>query len=190
LNFENQYGPNGFDPSLSAGEPLNFTNTQFFDLNIGAVYNVNLPDKAFFAGVSVYNILQHADNMLTEEFKMPTRFTLQAGGQITVGLFGRIYTSFTAMRQAKATEVTVGSAFGIQLTEADKNELIGGLWYRYKDAMIPYIGYQRSGFQFGLSYDYTVSSLKAGSATKNGYELTLMFKSADKRELKTHIPWY
>lgn len=190
LTFENQYGPNGYDPSVPAGEPLYVQHTQFFDLNMGAIYNVNLPDKAFFAGFSVYNILQHADNMLAEEFKMPTRFTLQAGGQVVVGINGRVYASATAMQQAKAREITLGTAFGLQLTEGDRNELIGGLWYRYKDAMIPYIGYQHSRFQFGLSFDYTVSSLKAGSQTRNGYELTFQFKSADNRELKTVIPWY
>lgn len=190
LNFENQYGPNGYDGALPVGEPLNFASTSFFDLNVGGVYNINLPDRAFFAGFSAYNILQHQENLLAEEFRMPTRLTVQAGGQLNVGIYGRVYASMTAMMQAKATEATLGSAFGLQLTETDRNEIMGGLWYRFGDAMIPYIGYQRSGFQFGLSYDYTVSSLRAGSVTRNGYELTLIFKSPDKRELKTLIPWY
>jgi type IX secretion system PorP/SprF family membrane protein len=190
LSFENQYGPNGYDPSLPVGEPLNFSKTEFFDLNVGGVYNVSLPDRAFFAGFSVYNILQHRENLLAEEFKMPTRFTLQAGAQLSVGGSGSVYASMTAMSQAKATEVTLGSAFGLQLSETDKNEIMGGLWYRFKDAVIPYIGYQHSSFQVGLSYDYTVSSLKAGSQTRNAYELTLQFKSPDDRELKTLIPWY
>lgn len=190
LNFENQYGPNGYEPSLPIGENMPVANVSFFDVNVGAVYHINLPDKAFFAGFSAYNILQHRENVLAEEFKMPTRFILQAGGGVTAGAYGRVYASMTAMRQAKATEVTLGSAFGLQLSETERHELLGGLWYRFGDAMIPYVGYQRSGFQFGLSYDYTVSALKAGSVTRNGYELTLIFKSPDKRELKTSIPWY
>ncbi len=94
------------------------------------------------------------------------------------------------MSQAKATETTLGGAYGWQLTDGEKNELMLGLWYRYKDALIPYVGYQANSFQVGFSYDYTVSSLKTGAQLRNGYELTLLYKAIDKRELKTIIPWY
>lgn len=190
LSFENQFGQNGYEPSRPIGEALNFTSTSFFDVNAGVVYNINLPDRIFFVGFSAYNILQQKSNVLEEEFKMPRRFTLQAGGGVSVGANGRVYASMTAMSQAKATEITAGGALGVLLSETDRNELLGGLWYRFGDAVVPYLGYQRSNFQVGLSYDYTVSSLKAGSITRNGYELTLLFKSPDKRELKTTIPWY
>lgn len=190
LNFENQFGANGYDAALPVGEPLNFSSTSFFDVNVGGIYNINQPDKAFFAGFAVYNLLQHSENVLQETYKLPTRFTLQAGGQKVVGVNGRIYGSMTAMRQAMANQLTLGGAFGVQLTEHDKNELMGGLWFRIGDAVIPYVGYQYKGIQVGLSYDYTVSALKAGSVTRNGYELTLLYKSPDNRELKTLIPWY
>ena len=128
--------------------------------------------------------------MLTEEFKMPTRITLQGGAQFFIGEFGKVYTSLTTMSQANATETTIGGAYGLQLSEGGKNELTGGLWYRFGDSFIPYIGYQRDGFQVGLSYDYTVSSMKTASQIRNGYELTLLYKGLDKRQLKILIPWY
>ena len=84
----------------------------------------------------------------------------------------------------------MGGAYGHQLTDGDKNELIGGMWYRYKDALIPYLGYQTKVFQLGLSFDYTVSGVKTGSQVKNGYELTLLYKAPDNRELKVLVPWY
>jgi type IX secretion system PorP/SprF family membrane protein len=188
--FENQYGPGGYNPSLPVGEPLDFQSKKFFDLNAGIVYNAALEHKSFFAGVAVYNILQHKDNSLVEDFRMPTRFTFQSGGQLWVGEYGKIYLSLTAMSQAGANEFTVGSAYGHQLTDGDKNELVGGIWYRHQDALIPYLGYQAKTFQVGLSYDYTVSALKTGAQVRNGYELTLLYKAPDNRELKVLIPWY
>lgn len=190
LTFENQYGPSGYNPAFPVGEELKIFRRQFFDVNAGVAYNAVLEDKSFFAGFSVYNILAHKDNVLVDEFLMPRRFTVQAGGQFFVGEYGKIYVSLTNMSQAGASQTTVGGAYGLQLNDGDKNELMGGLWYRYKDSFIPYIGYQRSGFQVGLSYDYTVSGLKAASQIKNGYELTLLYKGLDKRELKTLVPWY
>ena len=190
LTFENQYGPGGWDPSQGIGEPLDYNNKSFFDVNAGIVYNANLEDKSFFAGFSVYNILKHNENLLTEEFKMTTRFTFQGGAQLFVGEYGKVYMSLTSMRQAEANETTLGGAYGLQLGDAGKNELMGGLWYRVGDAFIPYLGYQRDGFQVGLSFDYTVSGLKTGSQIRNGYELTLLYKGLDKRQLKMLIPWY
>jgi type IX secretion system PorP/SprF family membrane protein len=189
LTFENQFSSGGYDPALPAGEPLDYTSKHFFDVNAGVVYNLMLDDRAFFAGLSAYNILSHQENILDEEFKMPLRFNLQVGGQLYVD-YGKLYMSVTAMRQAKATEVTVGTAYGVWLGEKNTNELIGGLWYRYKDALIPYIGLHYENLQLGFSYDYTTSDLKTSSQVKNGYELTLLYKATDKRELKTHIPWF
>ncbi|MFN2438337.1 MAG: PorP/SprF family type IX secretion system membrane protein [Chitinophagaceae bacterium] len=191
LSFGNQFGPSGYDPSLPIGEALGEANKQYFDVNAGMIYNALLEDKSFFAGVAVYNILKHKDNTLAEEFKMPTRYVIQAGAQFYVGDYGKAYFSLTNMGQAKANETTFGGAYGLQLGERDiKNEINFGVWYRLKDALIPYIGYHYGGFQVGLSFDYTTSALKTASQVKNGYELTLIYKAIDKTELKTLIPWY
>lgn len=189
LTFENQYGSTGYDPSFSAGEPLDVNSKHFFDLNAGASYNLMLDDKAFFAGLSVYNILQHNENLTGDDFKLPTRFNFQTGAQFLLIDRSKVYMSLTAMLQAKATELTLGGAYGLLLSETGRSELIGGAWYRHMDAVIPYLGYQSDNFQLGLSYDFTVSSLNKGQI-KNAYELTFLFRATDKRELKTHISWY
>ena len=191
LTFENQYGSGGYDPSLPIGESFNATNQNYFDANAGVMYNVTLEDRSFFTGISVYNILHHKENLLPDEFRMPTRLMVQAGAQLFIGNYSKIYGSATHMSQAKANETTLGAAYGLQLSDRDvKNEVNLGVWYRLKDAVIPYIGYQYEGFQAGLSYDYTVSGLKTGAQVRNGYELTLVYSGIDKRELKTLIPWY
>jgi hypothetical protein len=95
------------------------------------------------------------------------------------------------MALASASETTAGGAYGLQLTESDtRNEVSFGMWYRYKDAVIPYVGYYYGGFQVGLSYDYTVSALKTAAEVRNAYELTLIYRGANKAGLKTLIPWY
>ncbi len=190
LTFENQYGPGGYNPGAPVGEPLDAQKGQYFDLNAGIFYNASLEYKSFFAGMAVYNLLRHREGMAANAFTMPMRLTFQSGAQFWIGERGKAYFSLTAMSQAKATEVTGGSAYGYQLTDGDKNELMGGLWYRYKDALIPYLGYQTKTIQVGLSYDYTVSALKTASQLRNGYELTLIYKAPDNRQLKMLIPWY
>ncbi len=191
LSFGNQFGNDGYDAALPSGESINNINRNYFDVNAGLLYNANLEDKSFFVGGSVYNILRHKDNLMTDEYKMPARYVIQAGGQVFVGEVGKIYFSLTNMGQAKANETTAGGAFGLQLSESTKrNEVNIGMWYRYKDALIPYIGYYYQGFQLGLSYDYTVSALKTATQVRNGYELTLIYRASDKSNLRAAIPWY
>ena len=190
LSFGNQFGPDGYDGSLPIGEALANRSVGYFDINAGMVYNVVLEDRSFFGGASVYNILRHKEDLLMEEFRMPLRFTLQGGAQVFLGEYGKGYFSVTHLRQASAAETTVGAAYGHQLTEGSKNEINFGLWYRYKDAVIPYVGYHRGAVQVGLSYDHTISTLKTASQVRNGYELTLLYKAIDKQSLKTLIPWY
>lgn len=190
LTFENQYGPGGYDPSLPVGEALNADSRHFFDVNTGLLFRRTVENRAFFAGVAAYNLLQHKENLLPEEYRVPLRFTIQAGTQITMLDNSNLYFSFTSMHQANAMEVTLGGAYGLALSTEEKHELMGGLWYRYRDAVIPYLGYQQAGFQLGLSYDFTASPLKTGAEVRNGFELTLLYKGLNVRELKTVIPWY
>ena len=190
LTFENQYGANGYDGSLPIGEPLDVDSRSFFDVNAGITYTIAHQYQRFFIGGSVYNILRHKENILMDDFSMPMRVTLQTGLQLSLNDYESVYASATGMTQAKTTEITLGGAYGYKLDDKFENELIGGLWYRYKDAMIPYLGFLKSGLQVGLSYDYTVSAAKAGSQIKNAFELTLLYRTPDKRELKTVIPWF
>lgn len=197
LSFGNQWGPDGYDPSRPIGEILPSSgqaNKSYFDVNAGILYNFLTEKRAFFGGFSVYNILRHNDNILPEEFKMPTRYMLQGGSKFPAGEEGNMYVSLTHMRQAKAAETILGAAYGLNLNkekeEGEDNELSFGLWYRYKDAVIPYLGYQLNGFRASLSFDYTVSEIRTGAQIKNAYELTLVFSAIDKLNLKTTVPWY
>ena len=194
LSFGNQFGTTGYDPSLPVGEALPIgsdVNKSYFDANAGIIFNSLMEKKSFFVGASVYNILRHNDNILPEEFKMPTRYTLQGATQIKTSEEGNLYISLTHMGQAKANETTLGGAYGVLLTNEDKkSELTFGTWYRFKDALIPYVGYYSNGFRVGFSYDYTISGAKTGSQIRNAYELTLLYNPFDKLNLKTTIPWF
>jgi type IX secretion system PorP/SprF family membrane protein len=190
LSFDSQFGGTGYNPALPIGESFQYFRKNYFDLNTGLLYRAQGEDVAFFGGVSAYNILKHEDNVFVDEYKMPTRFVVQGGAQFHSGTTGTIYTSFTYMQQAKASTTTFGAAYGIQLNEGEQNNIRFGAWYRLNDAIIPYIGFHKNGFQVGFTYDYTTSSKKTGAEVRNGYELTLMFTAPNKNEIKEALPWY
>ena len=53
------------------------------------------------------------------------------------------------------------------------SNVYGGLWYRFNDAIIPYVGIEFSGLRIGATYDVNVSSLIAGSQSRGGMEISL-----------------
>lgn len=190
LTFENQFGGDGFDPTLPIGETLGASKKRYFNLNAGADYHLTLENKSFFAGVSVFNIIRPHESFQTQEFKIPIRYTLNGGGEFDVADNAILYLSALYQNQGNAAEITAGAAYGI-LLGTDQNHMIkAGVWHRFKDAIIPYIGYKINGFQTGISFDYTISSLKTSSQLRNGFEVSIIYTAPDKSVEKKYTPWY
>jgi type IX secretion system PorP/SprF family membrane protein len=190
LSFETQYGSNGYDPSLPVGEPLNLGDKVGFDANAGLLYNYKHDYNAFFAGAAVYNTFRHNESADINSFKTPMRISVLSGGHLAIGYDQTLYASVNYMNQAKASELTIGAAYGYQIGTDKTQEINFGIWHRVKDAIIPYVGYQLNGFQAGLSYDYTISKIKTGSLSKNGFELTLIYQGNNNSQDRRLMPWY
>ncbi len=190
LSFENQFGSNGYDAGLPIGEYINNAPKNYLDMNVGIKYNYTQQYKTFFGSIAAYNVLQHKDNILPEEFRMPIRYSFLGGGHIEVGYDGTVYFSINHLYQGGANETTIGAAYGILIGTEKKQEIDFGLWHRVNDAIIPYIGYQVNNIQAGLSYDYTISKLKTTSIIRNGFELSFIFTKRDNSDLKRTVPWY
>lgn len=189
LQFENQFGNNGFDPSLP-GETFENGKKYYVDFNAGAMYSFTLEDRSLFAGLAAYNLLKKEDNYLTDQFKTPRLFSAVAGGDIDVGFNSSFYFSGNFRRQDNNHEMTVGMAYGLFLDGEGFYALKLGLWHRLKDALIPYAGFSYKGVQVGCSFDYTVSGAKTRSQIKNTFEISVLYLAPDRSELKRLIPWY
>lgn len=65
----------------------------------------------------------------------------------------------------------------------------GGLYYRYKDALIPIVKVKYQNMALGVSYDVNVSSLKTASLMQGGYEVTLFYSGnyTDKGETRKTV---
>jgi type IX secretion system PorP/SprF family membrane protein len=190
LTFETQLTSGGFDPSLPVGESLPQGKKRYFDMSAGAIWHARMEDRTFYAGMSVYNLLKKKDVFLDPAFHLPKRFSMMAGGDIDVGEAGVVCFSANHQRQGSAQETTVGGSYGYQVGDRQKNVVSLGAWYRFNDAVIPYLGYHYAGLQLGFSYDYTTSGLKTGSQSRNGFELSMVYTSQDQSERRRLIPWY
>jgi type IX secretion system PorP/SprF family membrane protein len=160
-------------------------NVNYFDINAGLIYTVSTTDKNnFYLGASMYHI-----NRPKESFKGDSRWnigartTISAGGYFPVSETLTLHTSGIFQTQSKATETTIGGALSSSLNndEANSTNIYLGTWIRLKDALIPYVGLEFGGMRLGATYDINISSLKAGSQSRGGMEISLIYikKPAD-----------
>jgi type IX secretion system PorP/SprF family membrane protein len=115
LQFENQFGSGGYDPTLPIGEELQAGKKYYFDLSAGAMYSYAVEEKSVWGGVAMYNILKKQENYLTEQFKTPSLISVMAGGDVDIGYNNSLYFSGNYRKQEKDKELTLGMAWGTGL---------------------------------------------------------------------------
>ena len=91
--------------------------------------------------------------------------------------------------QSKASYFSVGAALGYYLIEGEGTMINGGLWYSSKNAVIPYAGIVYKDFQFGLSYDVTISKLAVSATNLTTWELSIIFRGTKKPNGTIPCPW-
>ena len=94
--------------------------------------------------------------------------------------------------QAKAHNTMVGGAYALNLNANQENPttVYFGSWYRFGDAIIPYVGLEFGELHIGASYDVNTSSLKPASNVRGGGEISLIYikKPVDPNAKKLNCP--
>lgn len=180
LYFEDQLTPLGFDLTVPSADisTLNNPDISYLDINAGLIYTVSTSDRNnFYLGASMYHINRPKESFQGGTWNIAARTTISAGGYFPVSESLTLHTSGIYQIQGKSTEATFGGALSSILNEDETNptNIYGGLWLRAKDAVIPYLGLEFAGMRLGASYDINISSLKSGSESRGGMEISLIY---------------
>ncbi len=170
-------------PYIRPGDNLSPTNEVFqetsassFDAAAGIAYEDDRPDRMVnvYGGFSMNHLTQPTDPFIATgtKRKLPYRYTYYGGARIKVRDDVSVTPHFIYMRQGNAEERALG-LFVQKKTSREDVDLLGGVSYRYKDALIPYAGIKFRKVQFGLSYDATTSSLGRSVFFTNSFELSV-----------------
>lgn len=193
LKFEDQLTSLGFTGVTSEIFSQNQVNVKYFDLNAGILYNGSTDGyNNFYFGASLYHINHPKETFQGGQFYLPGRMTLQAGGKIPVGNNNYVHLSGNYSRQANATNTVIGGAYALNVNADENNptNLYLGTWYRFGDAIIPYVGLEFGEFQIGTTYDVNTSSLKPASNMRGGGEISIIYihKPTDPNAKKLNCP--
>jgi len=177
LTFNTQWNGRFFDITIPSNETFNSTSVWYFDLSAGLNYAIFPTDNAYInAGFSVNHINQPNESFFSNtaaDTKVPMRFNTFVNGSFKLNDQWIINPNVYFSMMSKSTEIVGGMNAHYNLSGDGNLQLIGGLYYRAKDAIIPMVGVVVSGISATVSYDATSSSLGTLSETLGAYELSI-----------------
>lgn len=196
LVFGDQYDP-GNPTSYLPNTAESFPNTDltYPDFNAGIMYSGRLTETStFYAGFSYYHITRPEEKFLSggsnENVQINPRYSAYLGGSLSLNENVNAYVSTMYQQQGPAWEYLIGGAVGFVMNpghdEFTKSTTFYiGSWYRYADAIIPYIGLEWERMNVGISYDVTMSSAQSMTRGQGAFELSAtyngIFKTNNRR---------
>lgn len=179
LKFPDQFDGKFFDNKLPTSVLLDRNNIGYLDMQVGmnfayfpneniyfntgySIHHVNKPQESFFestADVSNRVPMRHI-GFLNGSFKLNDQWILNPNIYYT--------------RQTNAFELVGGLNAHYNLSGDGMYQLIGGLYYRHNEAIIPMIGLGYTDYAFTFSYDATVSSMKNFNGSRGAFEFSLI----------------
>jgi type IX secretion system PorP/SprF family membrane protein len=175
-----QWNPiTGYNASNLTSESFNKTSATSLDMGTGALYYDASPDKKYnvFGGLSFYHINKPSDPIVSTETTdlntIPMRYTIHGGASINLAEGTSIVPHVLYNQQGNAKEFMLG-IYGQKVVN-EETTIMGGAYYRFKDAIAPYIGVDYKNFLVGMSYDVNTSKLGAMSRNVNSFELSFSY---------------
>lgn len=180
LKFPDQFDGHFFDNKIPTGVALDRNSTSYLDIQVGMNYAYFPTEKVYLnGGFSAFHVNRPTESFFVNDGtnvdnRLPLRYTGFLNGSFKLNdqviLNPNIYYS----RQTSLYELVGGASAHYNLSGDGESVLIGGLYYRYKESVIPMIGLGLKDYTFSFTYDATLSSLKAYNGTRGAFEFSLI----------------
>lgn len=195
LVFANQFNGNELDPSLPSLENNGLVSFVYPDIGLGASYRYGnhkigfTRDDAtdFRIGVSYFHV-NRPDMKYRLGFKEKLYGKLGINAMFLKDISGSAVgfeLHFNQFLQGPYAETMFGGLLRYRLSSGSKTTglsrdayVMGGFFYRVKDAFAPAIYADIAGFKFGVSYDITLSKLSQVTRA-GGIEFSLIYQNMD-----------
>lgn len=179
LKFPDQFDGHFFDSHLPTSAALATNNISYLDIQAGMNYAYFPDDNTYLnIGFSSHHINRPRESFFDSEAgidnRIPVRHTAFINGSFKLNDQWIINPNAYFSLQAKSSEFVVGMNAHYNLSGDGENILIGGLYYRNKDAVSPMIGLGFKDYVFTFTYDATISTLKDYNNSRGAFEFSLI----------------
>jgi type IX secretion system PorP/SprF family membrane protein len=179
LKFPDQFDGKFFDSHIPTNVVLASNNINYLDIQTGMNYAYFPNEKVYLnAGFAAWHVNRPRESFFDAQpgidNRIPVRYTAFLNGSFMVNDQWIVNPNAYFSLQAKSYEVVAGLNAHYNLSGDGDKVLIGGLYYRYKDAVIPMIGLGYKDLTFTFTYDATMSTLKNYNNTRGAFEFSLV----------------
>ncbi len=152
----------------------------------GSVSNVDFSggilgySEKYFFGVAAHHLNTPNESLISGNSPLPMKLTGHAGANIA--LRSSRFTEESATLSPNVLYRHQGNFQQLNLgLYIKKGPIVGGLWYRNRDAFIALLGFETDMIRFGYSYDVTISDLTPSTAGAHEASFTIFFDCKPKR---------
>ena len=175
-----QWNPiTGYNASNPTTETFAKTSSTVLDIGAGALYYDASPDKKVnaFGGLSFIHINKPKDPIISTQSAelntIPLRFAMHGGVSFNLANGWMVVPHALYFHQGTASETMLGTY--VQMNVNEETDMMIGAYYRHKDALAPFVGFDWRDFIVGLSYDVNTSKLGAMTKNVNTFELSFTY---------------
>lgn len=178
LTFLNQWNGKFFDVIAPSGETFSTNRQSYVDLQVGLNYALFPNDNAYVnIGVSALHINKPSESFWSSSnvsTVVPARFTVFLNGVFKLNDQWIISPNAYISQMAKSSEYVIGGLANYNLSGDGASQLIGGIYYRVGDAIIPTLGFQLNNLKLTFNYDATMGDLGQYNSTRGAYEVSIV----------------
>lgn len=179
LKFPDQFDGKFFDSKLPTSVMLDYNNIGYLDMQVGMNYAYFPTEKIYVnAGFSVWHVNKPHESFFSSNEggrnQVPMRYIGFLNGSFKLNDQVILNPNIYYTRQAGASEWVAGANAHYNLSGDGTYELIGGLYYRNKESVIPMIGLGYNTYSFSFSYDVTISGLQPYNNSRGAFEFSLI----------------
>ena len=147
----------------------------------GLLYTYNTDHVSFDIGVAGYRFLNTRRSVLGDatQFDNP-RYDIHSNFETS--LTDNVTFNASVLHSMKAGDriTLLGGIIGITNQSLEQDNAfkffnVGG-YYRFGQAVIPYVGYDYNNLQFGLTYDIDISKASSSSVPLKSIELSILWR--------------
>ena len=198
---ETQQWDNEYNPGTSGGylnNPTTGSDLESFnygDFSAGLLWNYKGPVRAH-AGIALFHLNKPKQSFLGANEKMNAKLAFHGGAVIKVKEdVIAVLPQVLFLKQGPQIEGNLGALVKYRLREGsiytgeiDETAVYLGGWYRFSDAFILNARFDYMNFALGLSYDVNISNINVATASKGGFEVSLMYIQPFPASRKTASP--
>lgn len=178
LKFPDQFDGKFFDNKIPTTAILDKNNIGYLDMQVGMNYAYFPTEKIYVnTGFSVHHVNRPQESFFESSGfnnRVPRRYIGFLNGSFMVNDQWILNPNAYFTMQAKSSELVAGLNAHYNLSGDGEYVLMGGLYYRLKESIIPLIGLGYKDYAFTFTYDATMSSLKNYNNTRGAYEFSLI----------------